>query len=316
MPVPLAQAYNVGVLAKQNSTHYNSEVCVRLLRSKRRQNFNAIYNKWRKEVIMKKQMNTMTTNKTRTPPPPRIPLGKFITITALILTLAAAAVSCGDGGSGGGAKSITITGIPDEKDTKEGDYAAIKLLKDRYDDVAVGGGNISGGTLTVDLKDSSNEEKDWNGSGSYYIFFYPMDNYDDFYYTNGKSLVELGISGFDADKLPKYNITQQNTTIPFDKFGALFYGDKSRNDNSLNGTWNHSNVFYLTILATGFQLKEGDSNEISSGTIKYSGGSGGVMKIIADGGEEFSSAYTLTGNKFNITYSTFDGAVGEWSKVP
>jgi hypothetical protein len=42
---------------------------------------------------------------------------------------------------------------------------------------------------------------------------------DEYIYTGGKTLVQLGISSTDdIDKLPKYNIKDANSVIPFSDF--------------------------------------------------------------------------------------------------
>jgi len=60
----------------------------------------------------------------------------------------------------------------------------------------------------------------WTGSGSHYIMFKPGD----YYYTKGKTMLELGLSESSsyedfAAKMPKYNISAENSTIGFNQFG-------------------------------------------------------------------------------------------------
>jgi heme A synthase len=82
--------------------------------------------------------------------------------------------------------------------------------------VAGGQGTISNNSITVSLQGTDREA--WAGSGSYHILMQIED--DTFAYTNGQTLVQLGITtGNDLySKLPKYNITGSTTTISFSKF--------------------------------------------------------------------------------------------------
>ena len=87
--------------------------------------------------------------------------------------------------------------------------------------------SVYGVELEDDLEDGSldiyleNYDGPWTKPGEYYIFLYETEQFG-YYYTNGKSMVELGIEDYpksDADykKLPKYNLRTTGNIIDFQK---------------------------------------------------------------------------------------------------
>jgi hypothetical protein len=143
----------------------------------------------------------------------------WVTLVCL-LALGLAFTSCGDlgGESNGGdgiAKTIIITGFVG----KAGSLIDIYGSTSDGTTVFAGHEKVSGSSAVIPLVDIFH--KPWTGTGSYCLEI-NMSGYR-YYYTNGKSLVELGIdvSGPDSDydKLPKYNISSANSTIDF----SLFY---------------------------------------------------------------------------------------------
>jgi len=131
-------------------------------------------------------------------------------------------INCGGGDDGDDPsgntdpKSITITGIPAEYSN-----AYISVIQD-ITSSPIAESNvshipISGGSVTGDLFDFGTDNP-WTGSGPYYIYIQLEPGYNGFY-TDGQSLSDLGItSESDKNKLPKYNISSANSTIPFSKF--------------------------------------------------------------------------------------------------
>ena len=77
---------------------------------------------------------------------------------------------------------------------------------------------LEAGSLDIYLE---NSDGPWNKPGEYYIFLFETDQFG-YYYTNGKSIAELGIEDYpksDADykKLPKYNLRTKDNIIDFQK---------------------------------------------------------------------------------------------------
>jgi hypothetical protein len=145
----------------------------------------------------------------------------WLGILVIALVFGMTVVGCDDGSTGGGDenKKITVTGI-----TGKTGPAMISVSSSFEDDgmVAMGMGTISGSSVTFALM--KDEDVPWAGSGSYYLmlgFASDADEDDEvmYIYTDGKTLVELGISSeADASKLPKYNISSATSTIAFNKF--------------------------------------------------------------------------------------------------
>jgi hypothetical protein len=138
----------------------------------------------------------------------------WLGMLAIALVLGMTVVSCDDGG--GAAKSITITGITG----KTGE--AMIMVGSSMDEAgmaAMGFGEISGGSVTFDLM---NEQfKPFTGSGSYFLYLEFEDG--GYVYTNGKTFDELGLNINSSEdeiyaKLPKYNISSENSSIAFNKF--------------------------------------------------------------------------------------------------
>jgi len=122
------------------------------------------------------------------------------------------------GNSSSSAKKITITGIT----SLTGLVNIFLCSSDVNIEDVWGQGSISNNSVTFSLRDT-NEEKLWTGSGSY-VLYLDFDNTNKVYfYTNGKTFAQLGISlGLSSDevwsKLPKYNISSTMSTIPFSQF--------------------------------------------------------------------------------------------------
>ena len=146
------------------------------------------------------------------------------TVTRLLGIIAIAAVvafsmaACDTGGDGSDPnKTIIITGLAG----KTG-LATVNLLSSMNDEYPPISGNatISGSSVTFQLLDPSNNSNPWAGKGSFFLFL-EIDNDNLYFYTDGKSLAELGIvSEADIVKLPKCNISSETTTIDFSKFLA------------------------------------------------------------------------------------------------
>ncbi len=143
---------------------------------------------------------------------------KFFGMIALIAVIGFALVGCdtGNGGGGGSITSVTITGIPSEYNGDDFDIFIFNALpgysvaSDEEEDA------VENGSITFKLTD--NDYNDFTKVGSYAI---RLDNYDDnseFWYTDGKTLAELGIaSEADANKMPRYSLSG-NASIAFNKF--------------------------------------------------------------------------------------------------
>jgi hypothetical protein len=88
--------------------------------------------------------------------------------------------------------------------------------------VAVGEETISGGSVTVNLKiyvQGTQPTESWTGSGSYNVQILFVTGEDIYFYTDGKTFVELGINeAADMEKLPKLNFNSAITTVNFNKF--------------------------------------------------------------------------------------------------
>ena len=116
------------------------------------------------------------------------------------------------------AKKITITGLNGRTGPMQ-----VKLEGENGAFIAEGDEYISGNSVTVNLEDNEGE---WTGSGSYYIYIFLLnDPFDyDFVYTAGQTLDELGFRWATFyEKLPKYNISSEVTSIDFSQFVKLEY---------------------------------------------------------------------------------------------
>jgi hypothetical protein len=138
----------------------------------------------------------------------------LLVVLALALVLGMAACKDGGGGTTPPGKSIIITGLSG----KTGGAAIILMASIDDEGTAMGEGTISGDSATLALKKS--DGKAWTGSGSYHLLFAEESTETIYAYTDGKTLATLGITDIESDfgKLPKYNITAEKSTIPFDKF--------------------------------------------------------------------------------------------------
>jgi hypothetical protein len=145
-------------------------------------------------------------------------LGIIVMAAVIVFSAASCKDSGGGGGSSGGAKSITITGLPPGML-----YIDIEIFTSDNDFIAYGEKEFSGTSVTLDLLDE--DDKPWTGSGSYHIELELENDEDDYdyLYTGGKKFTELGINVDDFEeediaKLPKYNFSSANSTIPFTQF--------------------------------------------------------------------------------------------------
>jgi len=162
----------------------------------------------------------------------------FIAIAVIIsFSMTTCDSGFGSNGGSGGPKTITITGIPSSTLTdpwykKVGVYDVgifISNPANAWSPVAVGGGNVSGGSVTVSLKDPEGSDfidymeavtdpylslVPWTGSGSFGIELCINCSRNYYLYTAGKTWDEI-----DTDPLYMlYNITSASTTIPFSQF--------------------------------------------------------------------------------------------------
>jgi hypothetical protein len=117
-------------------------------------------------------------------------------------------------------KTITITGLAG----KSGNVEIVLGNIVNNDDVviAIGQGTISDNAVTVPLK-NKDSDTDWTGTGSYIIQLEFVVTDDTWFYTNGKTWAEIGITANTSEeeaflKLPKYNIASATSTIAFDQF--------------------------------------------------------------------------------------------------
>jgi hypothetical protein len=146
-------------------------------------------------------------------------------ILAMVLVFGVLIISCNTDGdndlsTNNNPKKITITGL-----TGQSGQIIISLANhiDGASYVATGAGTISGDSVTLSLK-KYGFNIDWTDTGSYYSYVTigsknPLSAY---YYTNGKTFAELGITGYlsmsDMDKLEKISITETTTVVAFEKF--------------------------------------------------------------------------------------------------
>jgi len=117
---------------------------------------------------------------------------------------------------------ITVTGV-------SGKIGRVNLVfysaMNPYREVLWGDENISGSSVTINIRKNYEADSPFTGSGSYYflIRFDNNGNSEEYYYTNGQEFTSLGItqdSDFyqHYDRLPKYNITSMPFTIDLSKF--------------------------------------------------------------------------------------------------
>jgi hypothetical protein len=127
----------------------------------------------------------------------------------------------GDESSNGNAKSITITGI-----TGGAGEAFFEGYSSNFVDEIWADGRISGSSVTFSLLNE--DDTPFTGSGLFYLMM-ELDNNDysgEFVYTNGKTLVELGLSSSSSEnevfsKLPKYTISSVSSTIALNQFKEI-----------------------------------------------------------------------------------------------
>jgi hypothetical protein len=121
-------------------------------------------------------------------------------------------------------KSITITGLS----AKTGKTVNIGVRSRVYGD---GSGveaysddiGISGTSVKLPLMAFGGNGKLWTGNGSFMLSMNISGEEMSYMYTNGRTLASLGITTNSAledfnTKIPRYNIKDAETTIPFDQF--------------------------------------------------------------------------------------------------
>jgi len=196
----------------------------------------------------------------------------WLGMLAMALVFGMTVVGCdkGDTDKGGGTtggKSITITGITG----KTGVVSIMVLSNFSYDGPVAGGmGSISGNSVTFSLvKDEAFNP--WTGSGSYYLYLTFEKDDIAFFYTNGQTFAQLGITS-DADmaKLPKYNISSATSTIAFNKFA------KDEEPASPTPTPGGVNLTqwtpaYLQVKSTGYPNKDNNRFHFHIGNVSTSG---------------------------------------------
>lgn len=131
------------------------------------------------------------------------------------------------GNSNVSAKSITITGLPFKSGTVS-DIGIYDVNTETFFCLAEAEENISNNSVTFTLIDEDGNP--FTKSGSYSISL-GIENDDIYFYTNGKTLSELGINKISDSlevftKLPKYNISSAKSTIPFSQFAKPQYGSR------------------------------------------------------------------------------------------
>jgi hypothetical protein len=139
----------------------------------------------------------------------------------LAIVLALGFIGCGGGDDDGSTdpKKITVTGIT-------GDFHTAMITVMNNADAAMGTGQISNGSVTVDLMTLSSATA-WTGSGSYVVQMQLEGSKKGMYlYTDGKTLEQLGFTEGDvvsSQDLPKFIISSANSTIALNKF--LYMGE-------------------------------------------------------------------------------------------
>jgi len=115
-------------------------------------------------------------------------------------------------------KKITITGVTGVTGSvtfeirgagKDGDIDTVAI--------DIWGRTIKDNSVTFSPWDLENTGSGWTGSGEHVLVM--MTDSGVYYYTNGRTWAQLGISEWDdLKKLPKYNIRSDTSTIPFSQF--------------------------------------------------------------------------------------------------
>jgi len=137
----------------------------------------------------------------------------------------------GNSGSGSGGKGIKITlaNLNGGKYEMSGMELYVQIFDNPNDyylqnPLAYGYTYVDKDNLEVELFVPGQEEKPWTKPGEYYIGFGSMFRC---FYTNGKSMTELGIdseprSQEDWKKFPKYNLKATGNTIDYGKTVLMF----------------------------------------------------------------------------------------------
>ena len=163
----------------------------------------------------------------------------FILMLGVLLMLSFVFVGCPDDSNNDDnenntgssvAKKITITGI-----TGGYDVASISITSSPTGTPVAGGeGNISGGSVTFNLKNVTNSGlgTDFTGSGSFYVQLtftkssqegidYSERDHSEYVYTGSQASVDFSSEEKLMQNAGKVNITQATTTIPFNRFQVV-----------------------------------------------------------------------------------------------
>jgi hypothetical protein len=170
----------------------------------------------------------------------------ILVLSALTLTCTVVLVGCGGGSDGGAVKnpggstdfsfdrSEEVEDVPGGNDTGpkkiiitglEGKQGTVVVALMSPEDELYGEGEIVNGSLTVSLASPEDEDVAWTGTGTYLVGLYFIDedsDEDEYLYTNGKTLEELGIPEDNieeyVEKFPLLRISGTTTKINFKKF--------------------------------------------------------------------------------------------------
>jgi hypothetical protein len=187
---------------------------------------------------------------------------------------------------------ITVTGVSGKTGLVNLDVFSAR--NSYYGQVLYGDGNISGNSVTINLRKNNEADNPFTGSGSYYLMLYFNNNgnSEEYYYTNGQTFASLGITSdndFDVnyDRLPKCTIPSLPFTIDLSKFqkrperqewydssrittiiitntgitdywgGSNFYLRGSNNNNSLNTKFSNGNItfYFLDVVNSSYSLR-------------------------------------------------------------
>jgi hypothetical protein len=187
---------------------------------------------------------------------------------------------------------ITVTGVSGK--TGRVNITVYSAMNTYNGEVFWGEENISGSSVTINLRKNNEAAHPFTGSGSYYLSLSFSDNGNDeqYYYTNGQDFASLDItqdSDFyeHYDRLPKCNITSMPFTIDLSKFkkrperhewypssrittititntgitdyrgGTDFYLSGPDNNYSLNTKFSNGNItsYFLDVESNSYSLK-------------------------------------------------------------
>jgi len=130
-----------------------------------------------------------------------------------------------ENGSNDGITRIIVTGI-----TENYSEGSILIVGNNLLTIAGGYFQVSNGSLTAAMQDENTISRPWmpwtvpwTGRGTFIIqlVFFGAVNDTIYFYTGGKSFEELGIDENTQgliEQLPRFNVSEYVSTIPFDKF--------------------------------------------------------------------------------------------------